>query len=251
MPAADRILILAPHMDDEVIGCGGLAILAAQRGSQVTCVFMTDGAAGCVGEARARHRDLRMAESEKAAAHLGISRLRVLDEHDGELRASAEVICRVAQVWSEVNPDLVLVPWPWDAHHDHRQAFAVAAAVRAKLECSCALLCYQIRTPFPVDDIALVLDISQVLPSKRRALASFVSQSAFAIDLLSHLQRCQGFLLGPAASSVEVFARVSPTELKAALSVGAGLPAVHRYFEAGRRAINCCSRRALNLESFE
>ena len=42
-PTRSRILVLAPHMDDEVFGCGGTLALAAAAGSEVRVVFITDG----------------------------------------------------------------------------------------------------------------------------------------------------------------------------------------------------------------
>src|SRR5882757_7184185 len=45
-PGRERVVVLAPHMDDETIGCGGTLALHAQRGAEITVVFMTDGRAG-------------------------------------------------------------------------------------------------------------------------------------------------------------------------------------------------------------
>src|ERR1700733_997679 len=44
-PQARKILVVAPHPDDESLGCGGLISLSAQAGSSVYIVFVTDGAA--------------------------------------------------------------------------------------------------------------------------------------------------------------------------------------------------------------
>jgi LmbE family N-acetylglucosaminyl deacetylase len=236
-PAAKRILILAPHMDDEVIGCGGLVALSARAGARVTCVFMTDGATGRTGEDRVRHRALRVRESEAAAVHLGLARLHFLDEPDGELQATSAVVKRLAEVWQEEAPDVVLAPWPWDAHHDHRQTFAAAATTLLRLGRPDGLLCYQVTTPLPIDDLGLVLDTSSVLANKRQALACFQSQSPFLLDLLPHLHSCQRFLLGLHPAAVEVFAPLSQAELPAALSTMHGLPSPRSYLEAGLRAI--------------
>src|SRR5688572_2212586 len=42
-PGAETVLALAPHMDDETMGCGGTLALHAQRGATVTVAFLTDG----------------------------------------------------------------------------------------------------------------------------------------------------------------------------------------------------------------
>ena len=45
-PPTGRIVVLAPHMDDEVFGCGGTIALAADAGARVTFVYVTDGSKG-------------------------------------------------------------------------------------------------------------------------------------------------------------------------------------------------------------
>ena len=45
-PSNERIVVLAPHMDDEVIGCGGTLARHVACGAEVTIVFLTDGRRG-------------------------------------------------------------------------------------------------------------------------------------------------------------------------------------------------------------
>ena len=45
-PGAERVVVLAPHMDDEVLGCGGAIALHKRAGAHVTVVFLTDGRQG-------------------------------------------------------------------------------------------------------------------------------------------------------------------------------------------------------------
>ena len=47
---AERVLIIAPHPDDEVIGCGGVILNYLEQGSDVTVVIVTNGEYGCFGE---------------------------------------------------------------------------------------------------------------------------------------------------------------------------------------------------------
>ena len=46
VPEGRRILVLAPHMDDEILGCGGTLRKHVRAGAGVTAVFMTDGRRG-------------------------------------------------------------------------------------------------------------------------------------------------------------------------------------------------------------
>src|SRR5262249_56815232 len=68
----ERLLVLAPHPDDEVIGCGGLVALHLREGRCVRVVVATDG--GQAGEPAERQREARAALSS-----LGDAEIEVLD----------------------------------------------------------------------------------------------------------------------------------------------------------------------------
>ena len=48
-PRARRILVLAPHPDDESVGCGGYLTKMADEGAEITVAFVTDGELGATG----------------------------------------------------------------------------------------------------------------------------------------------------------------------------------------------------------
>lgn len=73
LPPARRVLVFAPHPDDEVFGCGGVLALYAQLGAQVQVVVVSDGAAQVRAEQRDRHFQARAAESRAALACLGVA----------------------------------------------------------------------------------------------------------------------------------------------------------------------------------
>ncbi len=50
LPAARRVLVLAPHADDEVFGCGGAIMRHADRGVPVRVVVAADGGHGVSDE---------------------------------------------------------------------------------------------------------------------------------------------------------------------------------------------------------
>ena len=62
-PGSGRIVVLAPHMDDETLGCGGTIARHVQAGAQVTVVFLTDGRHGASYAGMTElQRDLRQRE---------------------------------------------------------------------------------------------------------------------------------------------------------------------------------------------
>jgi LmbE family N-acetylglucosaminyl deacetylase len=106
----ERLLVLAPHPDDEVIGCGGLIALHLREGRNVRILVATDGAEA--GEAPAREEECR-----RGVSRLGDADLRFLGFPDRALDESAAPVIR--QHLLELRPDLILVPGPGEIHPDH------------------------------------------------------------------------------------------------------------------------------------
>ena len=141
----DRPLILAPHADDESLGCGGLIAACCERGQQPVVAILTDGAASHPGSKRyppARMRQLRAQEALQAVATLGLSSENLLffNYPDTALPSSHAVSEQVAMLARDRGCRVMLAPWLHDPHCDHEAAaiLARAAARRAR----CRLLSY-------------------------------------------------------------------------------------------------------------
>src|SRR4051794_15385370 len=66
VPTAKRVLVVAPHMDDEVIPCGGTLLLLREQGAEIHVTFATDGSAGLKSaEAAKRLTVTRRAEAQQ------------------------------------------------------------------------------------------------------------------------------------------------------------------------------------------
>ena len=122
-----RALIVAPHPDDETIGCGGLILRLLRHGARVDILVVTDGAASHRHSASFPPRRLaavRARETRAACARLGVPphRLRMLGLPDGGmtgLTAAQSGLLRRA-VARHARADLLCLPDPGDAHPDHR-----------------------------------------------------------------------------------------------------------------------------------
>ena len=95
-PGAESVMVLAPHMDDETIGCGGTLARHVRAGASVKVVFLTDGRHGGGSQLRAlrgnaRHAGemelvaTRKAEARQALGILGVQGMLFLDVEDGTL----------------------------------------------------------------------------------------------------------------------------------------------------------------------
>lgn len=119
-----RALILAPHADDEAIGCGALIARKAAAGTEVVIVIASDGrasmrAADVGGDELAR---LRRIEAIDAASALGLppEAVRFLPFEDSTLDQNrAPLLEAIKRVAEEVQPDEIYSPHA-DQHDDHR-----------------------------------------------------------------------------------------------------------------------------------
>ncbi len=187
-----RCLILAPHPDDESLGCGGLiaACCAAQRPPLVA--ILTDGAGSHPGS-RAyppdRLRTEREREAREAVALLGLPPERIMFLGQPDTAAPTEgpafltvVEMLIALVRQQPACTAILAPWRHDPHCDHEAASLIAAAVAEA--CGIRSVAYPVwGWTLPPDAPAALpisrgwrLDISPFLPMKRRAIQAHRTQ---------------------------------------------------------------------------
>jgi LmbE family N-acetylglucosaminyl deacetylase len=150
-------LVIAPHQDDETLGCGGVIARLTQAGDRAIVVFVTDG--GACQLAKWMDRDavvaLRRQEAEAACAALGVPPddlvfLNVADGKVGELFDS--VAERIGAVIDRYAPTILFAPFIGDDHRDHRGiAEIVAGLVKAG------------RIPAPVFQYPVWLPVKSVL----------------------------------------------------------------------------------------
>lgn len=186
-PGSERVVVLAPHMDDETIGCGGTLALHAQRGAKITVVFMTDGRRGTAdvtlltGAARERREleitALRKAEAQQALHDLGVTDCVYLDAADGELSPTTELAARLRAVIEQRAPELVYLPHFLEEHADHRATTAVLLAACSDAPWHFVCMGYEVWTPlFPT----CLVRIDRTIDIKQRALSRYASQIAQA-----------------------------------------------------------------------
>ncbi len=188
-PPGTRVLVLAPHMDDETLGCGGSLHRHVAAGESVTIAYMTDGRKGdpelnakALPLAEREHLEdalaaVRREEGRQAAAMLGVRDLRFLDNRDQELRVTPHTRRQVRELLEELHPDLVYLPFPTDHHPDHRATNRIFLAALDACRGIEPPLCCGYEVWAPIDPNCLV-DITSVAEVKQGALAQFRSQMA-------------------------------------------------------------------------
>ena len=81
-PSASSVLVLAPHPDDEIFGCGGLLALYRQKAAKIHVQVVTDGAGYLRSPEREQIVEIRKAETNQALALLDISPAEFLNYPD-------------------------------------------------------------------------------------------------------------------------------------------------------------------------
>lgn len=177
---AGPVLVLSPHMDDEVLGCGGTLRRHVLAGAPVTVVFLTDGALGNARRERLPEvAETRRAEARAAAELLGTTESIELGRPDGALEPDEALAAELAAICERVRPAVVYLPSILDAHADH---FATGRAFADALEraggwptSGVRLRQYEVWSPLAAN--ALV-DVGPTFDDKLRALRCYASQTA-------------------------------------------------------------------------
>src|SRR5260370_28229454 len=129
-----NVVVIAPHPDDDAIGCGGSICLQAERVIRVVVVFLTSGELGLKKRSHAEVWKIREQEAESAAAVLGVAALSFLRRpdwyvgHDVEETAAA-----LRPVLGREAPKLIYLPHSQEWHPHHRPSLPV---VRLALQSS-------------------------------------------------------------------------------------------------------------------
>jgi len=127
-----RSLVLAPHQDDELLGCGGTIATKARLGAYVAIAFLTDGRLGVAAEPAAA-RATRENEAALAAAALGVpgNRLAFLGFEDGHLSEHIEPAAkRVRGLVADLGIDTLFAPYHREFHPDHAAGWRIGDACR-------------------------------------------------------------------------------------------------------------------------
>jgi LmbE family N-acetylglucosaminyl deacetylase len=183
------IVVLAPHMDDEVVGPGGTITLHSQAGAKICVLLLTDGALGDpdIGagdptpqELTRRRRaltELRKEESRRAGRIVGVSEYEFFDAPDGSLADSPELVEKVAAALERRRPAIIYAPALTDFHVDHWAANRILRLAVDRLPGTLIrnmlIRGYEVWSTLPANRIA---DITPVIKIKEQAIASFASQ---------------------------------------------------------------------------
>ena len=167
-PAARRVVVIAPHPDDEIIGPGGALIRLLDRGTDVLVVYLTNG------DNDPAAAKVRQDEANRVAGELGYRTL-FLGFPVERIPLNAEAIRTFAEVVTKADPEALFLPFLLDDNDDHRRAseMLMVAIEGGHLSLNVDVWSYQVYTPLPGN---VIVDISEQSQRKADAIRMFTSQ---------------------------------------------------------------------------
>jgi N-acetylglucosamine malate deacetylase 1 len=180
-----NVLIIAPHPDDEILGCGGTIKKMSMQGNNVWVLIVSRGKAGMYTE-----EGIQRVRKEALDAHklLGVNETRFLDFPAPELDliSLSTISSAISKIINEYKADTIYIPHVGDIHHDHKVVFnASMVAARPVNNCTVKRI-YAYETLSETEWAApisselfiptLYIDISEVFHMKIEAFKCYKTQ---------------------------------------------------------------------------
>jgi LmbE family N-acetylglucosaminyl deacetylase len=185
-PFGKSMLVVAPHQDDESIGCGGALALQSRAGGRAAVVVVHDGGDGHddLGMTRSELSELRNEESRCAAAVAGIDPPVFLG-HSNLPPALPQAAAQLRALIEERETDAVFVPFMLDGHPDHRTTNRILAEALRTRNAPLRVFGYEVWG-FCVPNVIVVID--DVMEQKLEMLRCF----KFANSAIDYVHTTEG-----------------------------------------------------------
>lgn len=197
--AGNKVLVIAPHQDDESIGCGGTIIKHAKSGGEVEIAFCT------------HDTNERMKESEKAASILGSKRNHFFQFPIRTLHGNKEFEENIIVLFEKTSPEVLFLPFWFDNHPDHRAVSRTLIKIRKKIDLDFMVYAYSVWSPLNPN---CLIDISEEWEAKKKAIECYKTQliSRDYIKIAQGLNQYWAEIKSPGMQYAETFFRATAKE---------------------------------------
>jgi LmbE family N-acetylglucosaminyl deacetylase len=214
-----NILIISPHHDDEVIGCGGTIINHYKNGDTIFVVYITAGWSG-IPEIKLKQKAIKIRENESriVAKILGVKKIFFLREDDRNIyNRKSKIIEKLIKVIREIKPHIIYAPHPREKDIEHKIVYEITKeavwlskspyfprfgdATRSMQ----MIYLYEVWTP--LEDFFKKEDITNVINTKIKALLAYKSQLKYfnLVDAIIGLNLYRGSMVSGNKKFAEVF----------------------------------------------
>ncbi|OHE00534.1 MAG: GlcNAc-PI de-N-acetylase [Sulfurimonas sp. RIFCSPLOWO2_12_36_12] len=115
----NKVLVVAVHPDDETLGCGGTLLKHKSKGDEIHWLICTT-----IDKKHSYYetREKEIEEVSKLYSFDSVHNLRLKTMQVDEYSVS-ELIGKISKIISEVQPNIIYLPFKGDVHSDHRKIF--------------------------------------------------------------------------------------------------------------------------------
>jgi len=191
------VIILAPHPDDEILGCFGAIKEHIKNNDNVVIVYMTFGEKGDINISSEDMKVIRKKEVQRVLTYLGINSKYFLSLPDGKVEPNEDSIRKLLQIIKTVDPKIIYSPNLDEAHRDHQNTSKILNTYIKKNPLNEIILrYYEIWTP--LKKFNLIIDISKAIDEKRNLIDYYSSQlqKIRYHDAIISLNRYRGIMTG-------------------------------------------------------
>ena len=177
LPPRDRILIYAPHQDDETLGLGGTIIKCIEKGKTVKTIYVTNGAAGTKPTNGPALQKIRRKEALEVWSQLGGETPYFWDLPCRKIPIDNETAAEMAKQIQEFRPEIIFVPYFLEKPLDHRNTckLLIRANEIKNLNEDIEIWSYQVTSMLTPN---VVIDISDYIDRKNEINDMWISQNS-------------------------------------------------------------------------
>ena len=175
-----KILVIAPHPDDEVLGCGGTIARLSNEGYEIHVLIVTSPYIPDWPEEFIERRKKEIANAHRV---LGVNKTHLLNYPTVKLDTipKKELTERISQIVLSIKPDIVFIPYENDLHHDHRIVHEVSlVALRPIKHVVSDILSYEVLSEtewgFSTFKPNVYYDITKTFEKKIEAMRCYESE---------------------------------------------------------------------------
>lgn len=198
-----RVLILSPHYDDDVIGCGGIIRECCMSGCACSVVYFTDGTKNKAAIGKTNYKEIRKSEAMAALRELGDVNIYCLEETDGELSYSNRIVNELRKQILESGADTIFFPNMYDSYSDHSIVGKILSEALREITSVSKLYMYEIIEGLQMPNTYWEMD-EAAIQSKQRAIGKHTTQTEYMDypKIAEILNRTRGAAMGNEACEV-------------------------------------------------
>jgi len=153
-------LVLSPHPDDDIFGCGGTLRLHHDQNDEINILYLSGN-------------ESRIAEAQTALEIIGINKFENLDMIDGKITDSQAVIDKITQRITDLKPKTIYAPCFVDPNSDHLATSKILAKALEKTNFDGEIFMYEIWSPIYANRL---ISIDKTIETKIKAMQAHQSQ---------------------------------------------------------------------------